>query len=275
MSIPGLSTTTLSVTGGIDGRVTRITLASTTGITGAGSVTTAQSAIVIDGEKMLVQSVPISGVVEVIRGVDSAAKPHANGAVVYIGTKAAFGFQNADGNMGLLGTGGTPDGVLPAYVLPLGARRVENGKEYILCDFTATVHTGVVVGISNDGLFTAAPFTTAFQGAVGVVAEQTSTSDQWGWVQIYGSASAQDASATSGITSAYAPIVATSVSSPATGMTAVAFTAASTPVSFIYGMFITADATTAVTSAASHTGVGLPVFLNYPYVMQLLNGGLS
>lgn len=263
MSIFGLSSTTLSAA--IDARQTRFAVASTAGINGLGSLTSPQSVIVVEGEKMFVQSVPVSGVVEVWRGQDgSTIAPHANGSVVYFGAKSAFGFAQ-DGQVGLVGSGGTPDGSLPPYRLPLGERRRWQGKEYILCDFTATVHTGVVVSISNDGLYTAAPLTTSNQGAVGVCSEQTSTSDMWGWVQIYGAANAMDASATSGITSGYFPIVAGSVSSPATGMTALVF-GTSTVQRIIMGMFITGDATTNVTSGASHTGVGLPVFLNYPYV---------
>ena len=108
-----------------------------------------------------------------------------------------------------------------------------------------------------------------------MVAEQTSTSDQWGWVQVYGYATAQDSAGTSGITSAYVPIAAASVASPDAGMTALVNTT-STKQAYIYNMFITADAVTTVTSAASSTGVGLPVFLNYPYVFAVsTDPGLS
>lgn len=269
MSITALSSTTLNTTGGIDARQTRFTLTSTSGISGAGSVTTPQSVLVIDGEKMLVQSVPLSTVVEVIRGVDSKAKPHNNAATVWYGAKTQFSAATEDGFVGLAGSGGTPDGALPSYGMPLGLRRVENGKEYILCDFTGTVHTGVVVGISGDGLFTADAAAASFNGSVGVVAEQTSTSDQWGWVQIYGSCNGQEAGGTSAITSAYVPIVCGSVSSPATGMTALVNTT-STPQKYIYNMYITAIATTNVTSAASHTGVGVPLFLAYPYTFAVV-----
>jgi hypothetical protein len=264
MSIPAVSSTTL--TNAIDARQTRLVVGSTSGINGVGSLTSPQSAIVIDGEKMLIQSVPISGILEVMRGVDGTlAKAHNAAAVVYYGAKSTFGYT-VDGQVGLAGDAGS----LPDYRLPLGERRRWMGKEYVLCDFTATVHSGVVVSISNDGLYAAAVLAAGHQGAVGVVAEQTTTSDTWGWVQIYGSASAQDASATSGITSAYVPIVAASVSSPNAGMTALINTT-STAQRVIYGMFITGDATTAVTSAASHTGVALPVFLNYPYVLAVAN----
>lgn len=272
MSIAALSSTALSA--GIDAKQTRFAVTSTSGINGLGSLTSPQSIIVVDGEAMAVLNVPVSGVVEVARGYESRAKAHASGASVFFAARSRFSFQT-DGFVGLVGTGGTPDGSLPDYRLPLGSRRVENGKEYILVDFTETVHTGVVVNISNDGLFTAAVLTTAHQGAVGVVAEQTCSSDSWGWVQIYGTASAQDASVTSAATSAYMPIPASSVSSPAAGLSVVAMSAASTAAKFIYNMFITGAATTAVTSAASHTGVAVPVFLNYPYVMAVTNDAFS
>lgn len=267
MSIAALSSTALSA--GIDAKQTRFAVTSTTGINGLGSLTSPQSVLVVDGEAMAVLNVPVSGVVEVARGFESRAKAHASGAAVFFAARARFSFQ-ADGFIGLAGTGGTPDGSLPDYRLPLGSRRVEFGKEYILCDFQEAVHSGVTVSISNDGLFTASVLATTHQGAVGVVAEQTTASDTWGWVQIYGSTSAQEAGGTSAATSAYMPIMAGSVSSPAAGMAALIATT-STPQRLIYGMFITGAATTGVTSAASHTGVAVPVFLNYPYVLQAVS----
>lgn len=263
MSIAALSTTTLSTA--IDNKQTKFTLASTTGINGTGSLTSPQTMLVVNGEAMLVLNVPVSGVVEVQRGYESKAKAQPSGAIVYFGARSRFA-PKAGGAMGLAGTGGNPDGHLPDYRLPLGSRVVDpNGKEYILCDFTATVHSGVTVSISNDGNFTAAPLTTSHQGAVGVVAEATSSSDTWGWVQIYGTASAQIASGDSAATSAMVAIAPSSVSSPDAGMNAIART--STDLAQIFGMFITGAATTGVTSASSHTGVAVPVFLNYPYVL--------
>ena len=263
MSINALSSTTLSAA--IDSRQTRFAVASTTGISGVGSLTTAQSVIVVGAEAMLVQNVPVSGIVEVMRGANGTkAKAHVSGATVYFGAASKFGFAE-DGEVGLAGDAGYPAGILPNYRLPLGSRTTYGGKEYILCDFTGTVHSGVTVSISNDGAFSAAALTTSHQGSVGVVAEATSTSDQWGWVQVYGAASAQIASGDSAATSAMVAVAATSVSSPNAGMDAIARTSSDVPQ--IFGMFVTGDATTAVTSASSHTGVAVPVFLNYPYVL--------
>lgn len=272
MPVNQLSSTTL--TNAIDDRQTRFVLGSTSGVSGVGSLTTPQSVLVIDDEKCLVQTVPLSGVVEVIRAVDgSRVKGHAAASIVYFGTKDKFTAQTEEGYVGILGAQGqTPVNNLPTYGVP-GCTRKVAGKVFVMCDFLATVHSGVTVGINPD--FTASVLVSGFQGAVGVVADSSSTSDQWGWVQVYGTCNAQDASATSGITSAYVPIVAGSVSSPNAGLTALVNTT-STPQKYIYNMFITADATTTVTSAVSHTGVGLPVFLNYPYTFAVATDpGLS
>ena len=157
MSIAQLSSTTLNTTGGIDARQTRFVLTSTSNIYGVGSLVAGQgqSVLVIDDEKMLVQSIPISGTVEVIRGVDgSKAKPHANSSTVWFGSKDKFGAATEGGYVCLIGTGGTPDGILPTYGVP-GTRRAVAGKEYVMCNFDTTVHTGVTVSISNDGNYTA------------------------------------------------------------------------------------------------------------------------
>jgi hypothetical protein len=268
MAIAALTTTTL--TNAIDRSQTRFAIGSTTGTNGLGSLTAPQSVITIDSEAMLVLNVPVAGLVEVTRGANGTkAVAHVAGSNVYSGAKTQFGFADVDGSIGLIGAAG-PSDTLPAYALPLGFRKRYGGKEYILCDFQETVHSGVTVSISNDGLFTASVLASSFQGSVGVVAEQTTSSDTWGWVQIYGSTSAQEAGGTSAATSAYMPIVAASVSSPAAGMAALVATT-STPQRLIYNMFITGAATTAVTSAASHTGVAVPVFLNYPYVLQAVS----
>ena len=264
MSVLGLTKTTLSAV--ITATQTRFAVGSSTGMT-AGTVTTQPTVLIVDEEAMLVQGVPLAGVVEVMRGYEGTeGRAHASGVNVVYGGRDRFDFRNNQ-YIGLTGTGGTPDGALPSYRLPLGQRVVYGGKVYQMCDFNATVHTGVVVKISNDGLFNAEPWVSgsAHQGAIGICSEQTSSSDTWGYVQLYGPASAMDSAGTSGITSAYVPIVAASVSSPATGMTALIGTT-STPQHYIYGMVIVGDATTNVTSAASHTGVALPVFLNFPYV---------
>ena len=149
------------------------------------------------------------------------------------------------------------------FPINLGAEMHDSsGNKYKYVDFTATVYRGVTVGISNDGNFTAAPLTEGFQGAVGVTMG-TATSDNAGWVQIYGfHAGAQLASGSSDVTSAMVAVVASSVSTPAAGMDCLAAT--TVDVHRIFDMWPTAVASTATTSATSHTGASVSVWLNYP-----------
>ena len=264
MSTAALTTTTLSAA--LNARAVRFAVASTTGINGPG-ITTTGSVLVVGSEAMLVQRVPISGIVEVVRGHGGTkAKSHASSARVYHGARNLFAFEEAGGTgLGKVGLAGDP-GDYPNYRLPLGAEATDDdGNVLVMCDFTETVYSGVTVGISNDGLFTAAVLTDTHQGAVGVVVEQTSSSDRWGWVQVYGyNSGAQLSSGDSAATSAHLALAASSVSTPASGLSNVVNTT-STAQAQIFGMFIVGAASTAVTSAASHTGVSVPVFLNYPY----------
>lgn len=259
MAATALTSTTL--TNAITASQTTIVVGSTTGIT-AGTGSAAGTIIVCGKEAWKVTGVPVAGTVTVIRGWDGTKTRPANAAV-----KLWFGSPNQFSMLreGIVAATGDPGTATPDYPTPGNKVSDGFGNEFILCDFTGPVHTGVVVLISNDGLFTASATTSAGNALVGVCAEQTSTSDQMGLVQVYGTCSAQEAGGTSAATSAYYPILAGSVSSPATGM-AVLVNTTSTPQKMIYGMFITGDATTAVTSAVSHTGVAVPVFLNYPYV---------
>jgi len=156
-----------------------------------------------------------------------------------------------------------PASTVPTYPTPGNKVTDGFGNEFILTDFTGPVHSGTVVCISNDGAWTSDAVAIGNRN-LGVCAEQTSTSDQMGLVQIYGTCSGQEAGGTSAATSAYLPILAGSVSSPATAMAALVNTTSGANL-WIYGMFITGIATTNVTSAASHTGVAVPLFLNYPY----------
>jgi hypothetical protein len=257
MSLTYLNTTTLSAA--ITASQRTISVASTANWT-------AGQFVAIGTELVLVQTVVNSTTAVVERGQGgNAGSAHASGMRCYGSSATAFTFP-APSTPGV-GLVGTPPPSLPAYRLPLGYRAAdENGNLFVLCDFTEPVHSGVTVAISNDGLFTAAVLTTTVQGAVGVVAEiDDPTSDQWGWVQVYGYTSAQLASDDSAVTSAYIAIAASSVTTPASGLSAIANTT-STAQPQIFGMFIVGAATTAVTSASSHVGVAVPVFLDFPYV---------
>ena len=156
----------------------------------------------------------------------------------------------------------------------LGARmRDSSGNEYMYVDFTATVYGGVTVSISNDGNFQAAALTEAHRGNVGV-AMSTATSDNSGWVQVYGYHSgAQLASGSSNGTRAMVAVVASSVSTPAAGMDCIA--GSTVDQHRIFDMWPTAVASTATTSATSHTGAEVPVWLNYPSTWGFVSATLD
>ena len=149
------------------------------------------------------------------------------------------------------------------FPIQLGSRmRDSSGNEFMYVDFTATVYGGVTVSISNDGNFTAAALTEAHRGSVGVTMG-TGTSDNSGWVQVYGYHSgAQLASGSSNVTSAMVAVVASSVSTPAAGMDCIA--GSTVDQHRIFDMWPTAVASTATTSGTSHTGSEVPVWLNNP-----------
>lgn len=217
--------------------------------------------LVIEKEAVKVQAIPVSGRVQVMRGVNGTiARAHASGTRFFIGAADLFK-RNRDSLLAMVGDSGN----FPDYLLP-GQTAVDGkGNKYILVDFTATVYGGVTVKISNDGLYTAAPLVGGDQGNVGLTVDGGGTSGQYGWAQIYGYNSyAQDSTVTSAADSTYVPVAASSISTPDTGMAAISPT--STDQFLIHGMWIVGAATTATTSATSATGVAVPVFLNYPYV---------
>jgi hypothetical protein len=180
MSIPALSTTTTSTA--LDNKQTRFAVASTTGITGAGSLTTPASILVIGGEAMLVQNVPVSGTVEVFRGFNGTqARAHSSGATVYFGAKTRFD-SNRVGRVGLAGD----SGVLPDFRLPLGGLVTDpdTGYEYRLVDCQAALANGVWVSIDGSGLATA--LATGSVGRIGIIVETIGASDTYAWALVAG-----------------------------------------------------------------------------------------
>lgn len=181
MSIPALTTTTL--TAALNATDRRFAIGSTTGITGLGSLTTPQSALVIGGEIMLVQNVPVSGTVEVIRGqFGTKARAHAASVTVSAGAATRFSFNDYDQRIGLAGTPGS----LPDYVLPVGGTRVDpdTGNEYALVDCQAAMAIGSWAVIDGAGLASALASTS--KGRVGVVVETVGGSDTLSWVLVAG-----------------------------------------------------------------------------------------
>jgi hypothetical protein len=149
------------------------------------------------------------------------------------------------------------------YPIQPGTRaRDMDGNEYVYCDYTATVYSGIPVFISMDGEFTATCVASGGRGPVGVACG-AGTSDNAGWVQIYGYASMQIAGGDSAATSAMVAILASSVSSPQCALNVAARTTDSDIE--VHGLFVVGAATTDTTSATSHIGVAVPVFLNYPF----------
>ena len=188
--------------------------------------------------------------------------------------------------------------------------RDANGNEYVFVDFTATVYYGCVVQITS--LYTASPLlgTANRPFRVGVVCSGTPstvagdhpTSDNGGWVQIYGVHPAVQTGMTSDggasdTAGAYFAIPQTSVGTPSGTMTvrlqatAVSIINTSTEANLIYGMWLvdfsevtdiadwngssaatgpsTMDVLNSTSGAntSAFSGTTFAVFLNYPYVL--------
>lgn len=190
MAITALSTTTLSAA--VNNSQTRIQLASTSGISGLGSLTTPQSVLIVGNEAMLVLSVPVSGFVEVTRGqAGTQAHQWASGATVTIGTRASFDFNRGPWHQTRVALKGSA-GDLPDYVLPVNGTQVDpaTAYEYVLVDYQAAMAIGAWAVISGAGLASALASTS--KGRCGVVIETIGASDLLGWILVAGQyASAQ------------------------------------------------------------------------------------
>ncbi len=229
---------------------------------------TAGDLLVLRNEVLKVQEIPVTGRVKVIRGQNGTeARDHASGQRFFIIANPENTKLTTKGHLAVVGASGTyPDFLFPGQKAVDGA-----GNEYILCEFSAVAYSGTTVRISNDGDYFAAVLSSTEQGAVGILVEGV-TSDQYAWVQIYGYNSfVQDSGVDSAASSAALACAASSNSTPDVGLVVLAassFTSAVFHVSqfLIEGMFVVGSATTATTSAASATGVAVPVFLSYPYI---------
>jgi hypothetical protein len=156
-----------------------------------------------------------------------------------------------------------------------------DGNVYVWCDFATTVSAELPVQINSD--FTAQALGTTGRGAAGVACG-AGTSDESGWVQIYGRALVQlgmsgvsPSDAANGPTTLQTSaqtvfILATSLTSPnGVGWVSGAAAALTSAVNYVIeGMFVATDASpgdvSAVTSATSHTGNHIAVWLNFPYI---------
>jgi hypothetical protein len=175
----------------------------------------------------------------------------------------------------------------PTSIAPYSKGQVardQAGNEYVYVEFTGTVSAEQPVQISSD--FTAAAIAVTGRGPIGI-AQGGATSNDSGWVQVYGRAlvmlgmggvSPSDAAngpTTLETVAAYNFFVLpTSLSTPP-GIGWVSGEAGLTSNSdyVIDGMFVAQDASpgdvSSVTSATSHTGGHIAVWLNYPVIRML------
>lgn len=223
--------------------------------------------LVIRSEAMKVVDIRSSTQVRVVRGVEGTqVKAYPNGERFYVGLPEKFKAIK-ESLTAVVGDSGT----FPDFMLPGQRATDDKGNEYVLVNMTSAASAGSSI-VFNAWSFLGSIPTPGRNGSVGILTEQCTSSDVYAWLQIYGYyGAAQEAGGTSLASSLYVPIVATSVSSPNVGMTAVPFVGLDGYV--INGMVITGAATTATTSATTATGVGVPVWLNYPWISTLKQSG--
>ena len=183
--------------------------------------------------------------------------------------------------------------------------RDKQGNEYVFVDFTASVSGGILVAL--DGQFLATPLlgTSLLPSRVGV-AMTGATSDNGGWVQIYGTChGVQTGTASDGLVSdqtvAYILEPQTSVGTPS-GVLSLILGTVTDNVNAIFGMWLspmgtvsdynssdqynfppptsaTSGPSTAVTATTNgtsmHLGQTYSVFLNYPWVTGLLTDQMA
>ncbi len=154
----------------------------------------------------------------------------------------------------------------PRCPIAVGTRQYDAaGNEYVFCNYVGTMYGGMLVVLSRDGNFTATPFIVGAHGPVGVIVAP-GTSDQAGWVQVGGYALVQCAVGSSLGTSSGRCLVATSLSTPATGLLTVS-TGTSNLEDQIQGMWPTQLTSTGTTAATSHTGLQTHVWMDHPYIL--------
>jgi hypothetical protein len=181
--------------------------------------------------------------------------------------------------------GGTSVVHTTPFPYKVGSRAVDtSGNIYVYCDYTGTIYGGLPVAISST--YTAGPVGITGRGPVGVACGYA-TSDNGGWVQIYGAATMQiGVAGTSPSDAANGPTtVATSLqigftlATSATSLNVFAMTSDASSLSDKYvirGIIVATDADVAavsdVTAATSHTGSQVKVFLNFPEIVYNLGG---
>lgn len=191
---------------------------------------------------------------------------------------------SAQGPIAHYGATSVPVGTSPLPITP-GARATDAaGNVYVFCNFGTPVYTYLPVAINS--AFVASALSTTGRGAIGV-AQCGGTSDESGWVQIYGRTQVQ--LGMGGVSPSDAANGPTTLETVAAYNFFVLPTSLSTPVGIgwvsgeagltsnydyvIDGMFVAQDASpgdvSAVTSATSHTGGQIAVWLNFPVIRML------
>lgn len=223
-------------------------------------------------EVMKVQAIPVSGRVQVMRGVaGTRALAHRSGVKLWIGAPDAFRPVSGTAPSSYIGLVGTT-GTVPDYALP-GTRATDGaGNQYVMVDLTFPAFAGVCVLISHDGAYTGSALASGDGGSVGIVTEE-GTSDQWVWAQIYGSYSgAQFTSGSSLMTSTGVVESATTASVPPGALLGRTTSQASSgSEARIFGIYPASAVTTATTAATSATGYKADVWLNYPFVERSIS----
>ena len=269
MSVPFLNTAT--ITAAITDQTTQFLVSSTT------NMTAATSHLVVNEEVMLVTAIPVAGTVTVQRGLNGTqSRAHAALETCFIAVAADISIVQ-QGNVKVpLRT--NDSGALPRYPFALGTRaRDARGNEYILVDPTESVYSRQPVLI-RAGTWTAEQIGATAKGPIGVLAEGDLTSDTWGWAQVYGKCLMQismggvsPSDAANGPTTLMTSVH-TKFRTPTTLTSPIGLGWASDVSDagyYVQGMYVAADASlgdvSAVTSAASHSGGQVGVWLNYPH----------
>jgi hypothetical protein len=179
--------------------------------------------------------------------------------------------------------GPTSEPVSTSNTIALGTKAVDaSGNMWAFVNFTGTVYGLSPVNI-QPGSWTAAQLATTGRGPVGVSGGNM-TSDQLGWVQVYGRtlihlgmSGVSPSDAANGPTTVNTSlqtvfVLGSSLTSPnGVGWVSGAAAALTTGVNYVIeGMYVADDVSvgdvSATTSATSHPGNQTAVFLNFPYI---------
>jgi hypothetical protein len=179
MALAVLNTTTLSAA--LDKDDIRFSVAASANMT-VGDMTTAASILVVGGEQMLLQRIPVANTIEVQRGHNGTeARAHLSGALVTIGSGTLLG-RTTDGVTELIGdaTAGYPN-----FQLPVGSYYTDRstGFVYQMVSVATAVVAGEWVYISSAGA--ALQLTATAKGLVGICVEAAAAST-YTWVLVAG-----------------------------------------------------------------------------------------